>query len=299
MAELFFQALTSGIAIGLVYGLVAVGLLLVFSVGHVINLAHGEVITIGMYAGLIAIAAFGMPYVVVLIAVPLLGFLVGLAMERIGYRPFHRASAGGGGHEGLLMIFISTLALSLGLQGALTLIFPTEGSGFPSVLSITAYKFGPVRVTQPDLLLVGVGILSAASVAFFLRFTQVGRSFRAIAQNPAAASLMGINAGRVSSLGWGLSGMLAALAGVLLGPGTVISPYTGGGYLFIAFAAAVLGGFGSIEGALVGGLLLGLAQTFFSAFVSTGWSSLVAFGVLIIVLLVRPQGLFGFSTERV
>lgn len=299
MSELFFQALVSGIAIGLVYGIVAVGLLLVFSVGHVINLAHGEVMTIGMYLGLLGLSFGHLPFIVVLILVPLVGFGIGVVMERIGYRPFHRAAAGGGGHEGLLMIFISTLALSLALTGALTLIVPTEGSGFPPVLPITAYHIGLLRLAPSDMLVGGISILSAAAMAGFLRFTQVGRSMRAIAQNPAAASLMGINSGRISSLGWGLSAFLAALAGILLGPGSVITPYSGGGFLFIAFAAAVLGGFGSIEGALVGGLVLGLAQTFFSAFVSTGWSGLVAFGLLIVVLLVRPQGLFGFSVERV
>jgi branched-chain amino acid transport system permease protein len=299
MSELFFQALVSGIEIGLVYGIVAVGMLLVFAVGHVINLAHGEVMTIGMYLGLLGITFLRLPYVVVLILVPLMGFAIGVVFERIGYRPFHRAAAGSGGHEGLLMIFISTLALSLALTGALTLIVPTEGSGFPPVLPILAYKVGPIRLAPSDILIGSISILSALAMAAFLRLTQVGRSMRAIAQNPAAASLMGINSGRISSLGWGLSALLAALAGVLLGPGSVITPYSGGGFLFIAFAAAVLGGFGSIEGALIGGLILGLSQAFFSAYVSTGWSGLVAFGMLIVVLLVRPQGLFGFSVERV
>jgi branched-chain amino acid transport system permease protein len=122
---------------------------------------------------------------------------------------------------------------------------------------------------------------------------------RAIAENAPAASLQGINTRRVSALGWMLSGLIAALAGVLLGPNSVVTPFVGGGYLFVAFAAAVLGGFGSIPGALIGGLLLGLAQQFFAAFVSTGWSSTVAFAVVLVVLIVRPQGLFGYSVNRV
>ena len=298
MWELFLQALVSGIAVGLVYGIVAVGMLIVYSVGHVINLAHGEVMTLAMYGALLVIAGLHVSYIVVLVIVPILGFGIGYLMERIGYRPFHKAVAGGGGHEGLLIIFISTLSLSLGLQGGLTLLFPTEGFGFPPMLPIDSYHVGPLSLTAPDLLLGGLSLISGVTVGAFLRFTQVGRSMRAIAQHPAAASLMGINLRRISSLGWGLSGLLAALAGTLLAPGSVITPYSGASFLFIAFGAAVLGGFGSIEGAIVGGLLLGLAQAFFTAYVSSGWSDVVPFAFLIIVLVFKPQGLFGSTVER-
>jgi branched-chain amino acid transport system permease protein len=297
--ELFFRALVSGISIGLVYGIVAIGMLLVFSVTSVINLSHGDGITIGMYLALIAVAGLHLPYWSVLLIVPVLGFLVGNGMFLIGYRPFSAQAGRSAGHEALLMIFISTLALSLAIEGGLNLLVPSEGSGFAPVLPLHAYQFGPVLIAPSDLLLAGVSIVVAILVTVFLRFTQIGRSMRAIAENTPAASLQGINTQRISALGWALSGAIAALAGVLLGPNTVLTPFAGGGYLFIAFAAAVLGGFGSIPGALLGGLLLGLSQQFFAAFVSAGWSSTVAFAFLLIVLMVRPQGLFGFSVTRV
>jgi branched-chain amino acid transport system permease protein len=298
MESLLFQAILIGISTGLVYGLVAIGLLIVYTVGHVVNFAHGDIITIGMYLGLIAVANLHAPYALAVIVVPLLGFAIGVLAERIGYRPFIKPS-GGSGHDGLLMIFVSTLALSFAIEGALSLLVSTDGSASPSVTSLTSYQVGPFLINDSEILVSGVSLVLAVALDTGVRRTQAGRAMRAVAQNRDAASLLGINPRRLSTIGWGISGLLAAMAGVLLGPGSLVTPVTGTTYLFIAFAAAVLGGFGSIRGAIAGGVLIGIAQAMFSAFVSTTWASLVAFGLLILVLLVRPQGLFGRFVERV
>ena len=188
----------------------------------------------------------------------------------------------------------SRLALKVGL----TLLYPSEGNAVPSTLSPNGIHVGPFSVTPQEFLLAAVGFGVAGLIVVFLRFTQTGRSMRALAENPGGAALMGVNPRRLSLLGWGISGSVAALAGAVISPGTLIDPTIGGGYLFIVFAAAVLGGFGSIGGALAGGLIIGIAQEMFGAYISEGWSSIVAFALLVVVLLVRPQGLFGFSVDQ-
>jgi branched-chain amino acid transport system permease protein len=298
MPELLSQAIVTGLAVGMIYGLVAVGMLIVYSVSSAINLAHGDIITVAMYLSVVLIGAELAPYWVVLIACPALGLIIGAVVELLGNRPLARRRLDGE-HGTLLTLFISTLALSFVLQGALVLLFPTQGLSTPSSQSWTVYSFGDLRIPASELLLLGVGIASAFLVVVFFRITAAGRAMRAIADNHDAAALMGINVRRITILGWTLSGLLAGLAGGLLGPGFLVTPFSGGQYLFIAFAAAVIGGFGSIEGALVGGLMLGLGQALFSAYVGSGWSSVVPFAMVILLLLVRPRGLFGRSLRSV
>jgi branched-chain amino acid transport system permease protein len=293
MVDLAATALVTGLAVGVVYALVASGMLIAYSVSSAVNLAHGDIITVGSYVTLAIVVGLGAPFWVALLAAPCLGFALGGVAQFLGHRPFVKTLAGGDEHQVLLTIFIATLSLSLMAEGALALVLPTEGIGIPGFLPLDVIAVGPFRAAPIQVVTMVLGGLACLITALLVRGTQFGRAMKAIAEHPVTAALMGIDTGRIARLGWGLSGVLAALCGTLVAPGSIVTPFSGSQFLFIAFAAAVLGGFGSIEGAIIGGISLGLAQAFFAAFVSTGWSSIIPFAALVVTLSLRPRGIFG------
>jgi branched-chain amino acid transport system permease protein len=295
--DFFVTTITSGLVSGAVVALVAVGIVMVFTATHAINLAHGEVITLGMYASLIGLTHLHWSIWIVLALMPFIGAAIGIAMEAIAFRPF---IARAGGQGALLTIFITTLALSLGIQGGLTLVADTAGTGVESPFAVTSWNLGPIHIAPFEVLTLVIGIVVIGGVWLVVTRTQLGRAMRAIAQNADAAALLGANPRQISSIAWAASGALGAIVGALLVlPGAVLTPFSGAPYLFIAFTGAVLGGFGSIGGAVVGCLFLSIAQQLFAGYVSGQWASLVPFAILIIVLAIRPQGLFGRNVQRV
>jgi branched-chain amino acid transport system permease protein len=300
MSSLLGQALVAGIVNGSVFALIAIGFLLVFAASGAVNLAHGEIVVIGMYSSFIALQIFHLPYAAAFVLVCVVGLTAGALMEWVGFRPFLPAVASDTERERVLLVtFISTLALSLAVQGGLSLVASSDGTAFPSVFALEGKQLGPVRFVTADAIIVAVASTVTAALALGLRYTQLGRAMRATAQHADGAALSGIDPRRVSLLAWSASGLVGGIAGLLLGPGSIITPFVGGQYLFIAFAAAVLGGFGSFAGALIGGLALGITQSLFAAFGDTEWASIVPFVLMIAVLKVRPQGLLGRDVTRV
>ena len=295
--EFFVTTVTSGLVSGAVLALVAVGIVMVFTATRAVNLAHGEVITLGMYASLIGLTHLHWSFWIVLILMPFVGAAIGLAMEAVAFRPFISRS---GGNNALLTIFITTLALSLGLQGFLTLVADTAGTGVPSPFAIKSWNVGVLHIAPYQVLTLVVSACLVGVMWLIVARTQLGRAMRAIAQNADAAALLGANPKLISSIAWAASGALGAIVGALLVlPGAVLTPFSGAPLLFITFTGAVLGGFGSIGGAVVGCLFLSIAQQLFAGYVSSEWAALVPFAILIIVLAIRPEGLFGRNIQRV
>jgi branched-chain amino acid transport system permease protein len=289
--------LIAGLSAGMVYALVATGFLLVFNATGAVNLAHGDLITVGMYIVVVGLIHAGLSWWLTVVAGIVLGAAAGVVVEQVAYRPFLGRAEGENGV--LLLIFITTLAVSQAIEGGLSEVTSTQGTGVPPVFSLIAYHVGPFLITPQQLVTFAVGGVAIVGLGLGFRYLQVGRSMRAVSQHAEAASLCGVDTQRIVVLAWALSGAMAGLAGALFAPGSIVTPTSGTTYLFIAFAAAVIGGFGSIGGAVAGAMVLGITQAFFETYVSVLWSGIVPMLVLVIVLAVRPSGIFGVRVGRV
>ena len=292
------QQLVNGLTLGAIYALIAIGYSMVYGIIGVINFAHGEIYMIGAYVGLVTLTAIGIasgyPLPLVLGAALLVSVIVtgtyGYALERVAYRPLR------GGPR--LVPLISAIGMSIFLQnyvrvgqGARDMAVPVLISG-----SLDIQLGGNFDVTVPyaRLLIVGVTVVLMAALTLYISHSRMGRACRACAEDMKMANLLGIDTHRVISFTFVLGAMLAAVGGVLIGL-TVgkINPFIGFIAGIKAFTAAVLGGIGSIPGAMLGGVLLGLAETLASGYMPVEYKDIVAFGLLVLILLFRPTGLLG------
>ncbi|MDZ8239621.1 MAG: branched-chain amino acid ABC transporter permease [Nostoc sp. ChiQUE01a] len=306
--SLFLQQLLNGLSIGSVYAIFALGYTLVYSILGIINLAHGAIFTLGAYFtyalmggnfgfnGLLANAALPikLPFAVALILGSSLAGLVGVLMERVAFQPLRRQ-----GSDPLLTV-VSSLGVAVVivnliqyLVGAESYTYPanTYGNLPPSINFGTQEQEIPIRTVQIVIFAVSVGIV--AILSYFINRTKYGKAMQAIAEDPTTASLLGINSDRFIILTFFISSFLAGLAGTLVASSVSIAgPYFGIAFGLRGLAVIVLGGLGSIPGAVLGGLLIGLVEAFVPAEYS-GYKDAVAYGILFIMLLVRPQGLLG------
>lgn len=283
MVNMLLPSVVDGLLIGIVYGLVAMGLTLIFGIMNVINLAHGPIIALGMFGVYLLFTNFGInPYLgLVIVAIGGLGFggiMYFVAVQRVLDAP-HLAS------------LLSTFSVNMIIIGVGTLVFSTN---FRNVdFSLGAVTFGPVTTTGARVAASAIAVLVTILLYGFLRYTRLGKHIRAVANNRQSAALMGIPASRVLAISFGIGTMLAAVAGGLL---ATIQPFTilsGGVYELKSFVIVVLGGLGNPVGALVGGLILGLIEGIVPVFMKTTWVPVLEFVLFVIILLVRPQGLFG------
>ncbi len=288
--ELFSQLLVSGLLIGGVYALVALGLSLIFGVMDVVNFAHGEFVMLGMYGAFFANAYWGAdPYLIL----PLVGLGVGLfgyVVGRFLIRPVLSAPPA-------VHIF-TTIGLSLVLQnlalGLWSANFRTVAVGYRTA----TFGLGPILVSVPRFVAFGVAVVIGTSLYLFLRFSDMGRAIRAVSEDRVAATLMGINVDRTFAWSFALGTGLAGAAGAALTPLLAISPRSGIELGVAAFIAVVLGGLGSLPGAVVGSLILGLSETFSGFLIGTQLRQVAAFGIFILILAVRPAGLFGKVSRK-
>ncbi len=277
------QVVVSGVTPGAVYGLMALGFVLVFKATGVVNFAHGETVMVGAYAGLLFITDLRLPFGAALVLTLATAFGLGVVVERIVYRPLLRAPA--------VSVILASLALGQVLRSAARIVRGDDLRMFPPMLSTDPVPVGGVVVTP-----LGVGVVVLAAVlmtllALFFR-TRPGKAMRAVCENQLAASLVGISVPAVFAWTWGLSALLAGASGILIAPLILISPEMG----FIAFkgfVAAILGGFTSLSGAVAGGLLIGVLENLAGVFVSTAYKDVVSFAFMIAVLALRPAGLLG------
>jgi len=278
------HVLVVGLLLGGIYGLVSLGLNLIFGVIRIVNFAHGELVMLAMYGAYVCHAALGLdPYVSVLIVVPAL-FVVGVLMHRLVLQPLHAESS---------MQIFATFGLLILFQNAVLALTRGEGYSVPSKLAATTFEVGDIRVTMSRLVIFVALTLAAIALHVFLKRTRIGKSIRAVTQDRQAARLMGINVERTFTITFGIGAALAGLAGALLAPIYTLSPGIGGNFILAAFAVVVLGGLGSVAGAYFGGMIVGLVEAFAGFYIDPELKQAIWFVIFLAVLVVRPTGLFG------
>lgn len=290
MTWLFFQAVVSGLLLGGVYGLVASGLSLIFGVLRIINFAHGAVMMLGMYTSYWLFVLLGVhPYLSVLITGPLF-FGIGILIQRIVIEP-NRAAAE---HNQLLL----TLGLALFFENLALVLWQGDFRTVRVAYSGASFMVADVLVEVPRLIAAGGAVLIALALWAFLRMTDAGKAIRALSEEAEGAMLVGIDVARIRSVAFGIGSACVAVAGALITPFFYVAPDVGESFNIMAFVVVVLGGMGNFLGALLGGFIVGLAESLGAAFLPGSLKQLVVFGLFVIVLLLRPEGLFGGRRGR-
>ncbi|MCL4394797.1 MAG: branched-chain amino acid ABC transporter permease [Chloroflexi bacterium] len=276
-------ACIDGLMIGFVYGLAAMGLTLIFGVMRVINLAHGPAIVMGMFTVLVLSQGLGINPYLGLIVVLVGGLLFGIGLYFVAVHRVINAPE--------LTTLLSTFSVNLMITGIATALFTTTPHALD--VSLGSVQSGTITILGTKAFAVFIAIVVTAGLYFFLYRTHAGKSIRAVANNRAAAELMGINSTWVLALSFGIGTMLAMVSGALLATLFSFTVLSGSGYQTKSFVIVVLGGLGNPTGALVGGIVIGLLEGVTTIFVPVGWVPIFEFGIFVLILLVRPSGLFG------
>ena len=285
---MFTQQLINGITVGGIYALIALGYTMVYGILKIVNFAHGDVFMIGSFLGLLLVRSARMPFYVAFPLAAAATAVVGILIEKVAYRPIrmHGADA--------LAILISALGVSIFLENFAQLVWGTETHSYVKFVEKKTYKFGGITLSNIQI---GVIILCIALMLILylvVNKTKIGVAMRATSQSIVSAQLMGINTEKIISLTFGVGSALACVAGILVGTYyDAVYPLVGYSYGLKAFAAAILGGIGSIPGAMLGGFLIGIVETLGAGYISAGYKDAFAFGILILVLIFRPSGLLG------
>jgi branched-chain amino acid transport system permease protein len=288
----FLQQLVNGLSLGSIYALIALGYTMVYGVLRLINFAHGDVYMVGAYVGyFLSRRLRGDEPSIVSALLVMLGSMIacallGVLIERLAYRPVRR--------EARLTLLITAIGVSLFIENLAQLVFGPDPKFFPSLAPHFAFHVAGVSLTSEQITVVVVSVLLMVLLRFFILKTRTGKAMRAVSFSLDAARLMGISTDRIIAVTFALGSALAAAAGVLIGMQIPkIDPLMGIMYGLKAFVAAVLGGIGSVPGAVLGGLLIGVSETMVVGYLSSTYREAIAFGILILVLILRPQGLMG------
>ena len=287
------QYCINGISIGSIYAISALGYTMVYGIAKMLNFAHGDIIMVGAYICYCVTNYLGMPPILGILASMAVCTLLGIVIEGLAYKPLRGTPS--------LAVLITAIGVSYFLQNAAQLIWGSNPKSFTSVVSTIKpfLLFGSLTITGEVLVTVVVSVVIMLALTWFTSSTRIGKSMRAVSEDRDAAQLMGINVNKTISITFAIGSALAAVAGVLMCSSIpVLQPTTGSMPGIRAFTAAVLGGIGSIPGAMLGGVLLGIIETFAKAFLSTQFSDAIVFGVLIIILLVKPAGLLGKRVQE-
>lgn len=286
----FLQQVINGLALGSVYALLALGYTMVYGIIQLINFAHGEIYMIGAFAGFYSASTLKLPLLPTLLVAMAVSALAGIIIEKIAYKPLRNSPR--------IALLITAIGISLFLQNAMRLLVGSNPKPFPDLINAGSINIGPIQIEVKTILMFAVSALLVILLQFIVYKTKVGKAMRASSQDMEAASLMGINVDNTISLTFAIGSALAGIAGVLVAISyPSITPYMGAMPGLKAFVAAVLGGIGSIPGALVGGIAIGLLETFAKAYISTNFSDAIVFAILIIILLIKPSGLLGKKTN--
>lgn len=284
--SLFFQTLISGLNLGSIYALIALGYTMVYGIAKMLNFAHGDVIMIGAYSVIVTVSSLGLPPVIAILIGIAFCALLGVSIEFLAYKPLRKASS--------LAVLITAIGVSYFLQNIAQLIFGTQQLAFPKIINLDAIKIGSVQIDGITLVTLSVTAVIMVLLTLFINFTKIGKAMRAVSEDKEAAELMGISTNRTISVTFAIGSALAMIASLFYGATyTYIKPTTGSMPGIKAFTAAVFGGIGSIPGAMLGGIMLGIIEQYSKAYISTTMSDAIVFGVLILVLLVKPTGLLG------
>ncbi|MFQ5401470.1 MAG: branched-chain amino acid ABC transporter permease [Anaerolineae bacterium] len=290
--ELLPRLIAGGLGAGALYGLMALGLVLIYKTSDVVNFGHGDMATFSAFVAYSMFVRWQWPVPLALLGTLLVAALLGVVVERGILRPARNRLAS------ILSLVVATLGVALALNGLVGAIWGHDVKRLPYLVTGPPLRLGVAVITREQIINLGVGLALAGLLYLFFRFTDLGIAMRATAQNPTAAQLMGVSTNRVLTLTWGLGSALGAVAGILAAPAVFLEPNTLVAVFIKAFAAAVLGGFTSLPGAVVGGLTLGVLENLVAGYISTELKTTFAFALIVLVLAIRPSGLLGRVVQK-
>ena len=287
------QYLINGINIGAVYAIIALGYTMVYGIAKMLNFAHGDVIMVGAYISFCVTNYMGLPVWVSILASMAVCTLLGITIERLAYKPLRGTPS--------LAVLITAIGVSYFLQNGAQLIWTSSSKSFTSIVTMDPISLfdGKLIITGEMLVTIAVSAVVMVGLTLFTSKTKTGKAMRAVSEDRDAAQLMGINVNYTISMTFAIGSALAAVAGILLcSTVPTLQPTLGSMPGIRAFTAAVFGGIGSIPGAMLGGILIGIIETFAKAYISTQFSDAIVFSVLIVILLVKPAGLLGKQVQE-
>ena len=276
------ETLISGLSLGSIYALMALGYTMVYGIAKMLNFAHGDIIMVGAYAVVTSVLTLGMPPLVAILISIAVCALLGITVEFLAYRPLRQAPP--------LAVLITAIGVSYLLQNLALLIYGSEQKAFPVLFTIPSVELGGMYIDGITIATMAVTAIIMVGLSLFINRTRMGKAMRAVSEDKEAAELMGISVNRTFAIGSALAGVAAIFYGAAY---TYIRPTTGAMPGIKAFTAAVFGGIGSIPGAMLGGVLLGVIEQLSKTYISTLWADAIVFGVLVAVLVVKPTGLLG------
>ena len=289
----FVNYLINGVSLGSVYAIIALGYTMVYGIAKMLNFAHGDVIMIGSYVVFVATGSMGLPPLAGVLLAVVVCTVLGVVIERVAYKPLRAASP--------LAVLITAIGVSYLLQNLALLMFGADTKSFTSVVTVPAVVLagGKLTISGETIVTVLACMIIMIGLTLFINKTKAGQAMLAVSEDRGAAQLMGINVNGTIALTFAIGSALAAIAAVLLCSAyPSLTPYTGAMPGIKAFVAAVFGGIGSIPGALIGGILLGIIEILGKAYISSQMADAIVFGVLIVVLLVKPSGLLGKQIQE-
>lgn len=287
------QYLINGVSIGSVYAIIALGYTMVYGIAKMLNFAHGDVIMVGAYISFCVTNYLGLPTIVSIVAAMAVCTVLGIVIEGLAYKPLRGTSS--------LAVLITAIGVSYFLQNAAQLLWGSAAKNYTSIVTFAPLKLfgGQLTITGEVIYTIAASIAIMIGLTLFTGKTRMGKAMRAVSEDRDAAQLMGINVNRTISMTFAIGSALAAIAGVLMcSTVSTLQPTTGSMPGIRAFTAAVFGGIGSIPGAMLGGILLGVIETFSKVYISPQFSDAIVFSVLIIILLVKPAGLLGKQVQE-
>ncbi|MBQ3222065.1 MAG: branched-chain amino acid ABC transporter permease [Clostridia bacterium] len=281
----FLMQIINGIQIGAIYALVALGYSMVYGIVKLINFAHGDIIMVGSYAVLLLMTKLGLPAWAAVLGSVAISAMLGMTIEKVAYKPLR--------HSARISLLITAIGVSFLLQNLAQLFFGADSRMFSNLFP-GSQSIGALTLTNVSIVTVAVSVVIMIGLTILVSKTRIGKAMRAVSEDNDAALLMGINVNNTISFTFGLGSALAAIAAVLYSCAySQISPTMGSMLGLKAFVAAVLGGIGSMPGAVIGGLLIGIAESLTKGYISSSLADAVVFGILIVVLMIKPTGLLG------
>ena len=284
---IFLDNLINGLSLGSIYAIIALGYTMVYGIAKMLNFAHGDIIMVGAYVAFCGLQYWGFPPVAAFLLAMAVCTVLGITIEGLAYRPLRQATS--------LAVLITAIGMSYLLQNIALMIWGANPKSFPTTfINSTSLRLGQINISSATLITILVSVVIMVLLTLFTSKTKLGKAMRCVSEDRGAAELMGINVNRTISLTFAIGSALAAIAGILLCSSyPILQPTTGSMPGIKAFTAAVFGGIGSIPGAMLGGILLGIIEIFGKAYISTELGDAIVFAVLIIVLLFKPAGLLG------
>lgn len=284
------QIIISGLITGSLYALAGLGLVLIFKTSDIVNFAQGEMAMFNTFIAYTFITAAGVPYIPAFLLTILFAAFMGFAIHRIIIKPLQKSP--------LISSMIATLGLIMIINGVAGNIFGFETKEFPKMINMKNLNIGGVIIDPNSLMTIGVTLVIMGILYFYFNYTMEGLAIRGAAQNPEAAKLMGISVNRVVTKTWIISAMLSAVAGMLIAPTTFLDINMMADVHLKSFSAAVLGGFNTFTGPVFGGFILGIMENLFGMYISLSWKTVFSFALIVVMLIIRPNGLLGTSYRK-